>query len=245
MFQRRTDYDFWRGLGLRMGQEEMWPWEDLEEAFYYRIYPLGYDASSYDEFVEKYRFHFPEREYYKYGRVGFATPSGRVELVSSTLQELGYPAMPTYVAPVENEVDDPDLAKSSRSCSPQEAALCPSITQSTSRSRNCAFSSMSPTWTSTGNGKGARHLHGRLGVDRDEKGPYQAEGEPHSGGPSKGGRDAAGLVVSGARGRGARTCGCTESNANVLTDVSDAACDPLGGSWANRGLLCRVYKVEQ
>ena len=38
--------------------------------------------------------------------------------------------------------------------------------------------------------------------------------------------------------------GSLESNANVLTDVSDEACDPIGGSWANRGLLCRVYKVE-
>jgi hypothetical protein len=35
---------------------------------------------SYDEF-RKVRYHF-EREYYKYGRIGFATPSGRVELYS-------------------------------------------------------------------------------------------------------------------------------------------------------------------
>ena len=38
--------------------------------------------------------------------------------------------------------------------------------------------------------------------------------------------------------------GCLESNTNVLTSTADQDCDPLGGSWANRGLLCRVYKVE-
>jgi len=26
--------------------------------------------------------------------------------------------------------------------------------------------------------------------------------------------------------------------------VDDEHCDPIGGSWANRGLLCRVYKVR-
>jgi anaerobic selenocysteine-containing dehydrogenase len=68
-------------------------------------------VGSYDEFVEKVRYHFPEREYYKYGRIGFATPSGRVELYSQTLKELGYEPMPTYAGPAENENDNPDLAE--------------------------------------------------------------------------------------------------------------------------------------
>ncbi len=37
--------------------------------------------------------------------------------------------------------------------------------------------------------------------------------------------------------------GCLESNANVLTSTADEHCDPMSGTWANRGLLCRVYKV--
>ena len=39
--------------------------------------------------------------------------------------------------------------------------------------------------------------------------------------------------------------GCLESNTNVLTAASDEYCDPIGGSWANRGLLCKVYKVNE
>jgi hypothetical protein len=38
--------------------------------------------------------------------------------------------------------------------------------------------------------------------------------------------------------------GCLESNPNVLTSTADEHCDPMGGSWANRGLLCKVYKVN-
>jgi anaerobic selenocysteine-containing dehydrogenase len=35
-----------------------------------------------------------------------------------------------------------------------------------------------------------------------------------------------------------------QSNSNVLTSGAPEFCDPKSGSWANRGLLCRVYKVE-
>ncbi len=38
--------------------------------------------------------------------------------------------------------------------------------------------------------------------------------------------------------------GCLEANTNVLTSVADEHCDPIGGTWANRGLLCKVYKVN-
>ncbi len=245
MFERRTDYEFWRGLGLRMGQEEMWPWENLEEAFYYRIYPLGYDVSSYDEFVEKHRFHFPEREYYKYGRVGFATPSRRIELVSSTLQELGYPAMPTYVAPVENEVDDPDLAREFPLVLTSGSGVMPFHHSEHFQIKELRFLKHEPyvdinpqtakelgismgdwVWIETKRGRIKQKanltqaVHPRVVVtQRGWWYPEREATEPELG-------------------------GCTESNANVLTDVSDEACDPLGGSWANRGLLCRVYKVD-
>ena len=209
MFERRTDYEFWRGLGLRMGQEEMWPWDNLEEAFYYRIYPLGYDdVSSYDEFVEKHRFHFPEREYYKYGRVGFATPSGRIELVSSTLAG----ARLSRHADVRGACGERNRRSGARPEVPPRAHLRKRLyalpplralpDQGTALSQARALRGHQP-----GNGKRARHLHGRLGMDRDEKGTDQAEGEPYAGSPSKGGRDAARLVVSGARGRRARAWG--------------------------------------
>jgi thiosulfate reductase / polysulfide reductase chain A len=230
---------------LRMGQEEMWPWEDLEEAFYYRIYPLNYDVSSYDEFVEKYRFHFPEREYYKYGRVGFATPSGKIELVSSTLQELGYPGMPTYVPPVENEVDDPDLAREFPLVLTSGSGVMPfhhsehfqikelrfikhepyvDINPATAKELGIAMGDW--VWIETKRGRIKQKanltqaLHPRVVVtQRGWWYPEREAAEPELG-------------------------GCRESNANVLTDASDEACDPIGGSWANRGLLCRVYKVE-
>jgi hypothetical protein len=37
--------------------------------------------------------------------------------------------------------------------------------------------------------------------------------------------------------------GVWESNANVLTANDEEFMDPLTGDWANRALLCRVYRV--
>ena len=43
------------------------------------------------------------------GRPGFNTPSGRVEIASSTLARHGYEALPAYVEPVEGPAADPGL----------------------------------------------------------------------------------------------------------------------------------------
>ena len=41
MYERKNDYNFWRLLGIATGQDpDMWR-GDVEEAFYYVIYPLA------------------------------------------------------------------------------------------------------------------------------------------------------------------------------------------------------------
>jgi anaerobic selenocysteine-containing dehydrogenase len=40
---RRPDYDLFRGLGLRLGEEGFWPWATLEEVFDYRLSPMGFN----------------------------------------------------------------------------------------------------------------------------------------------------------------------------------------------------------
>jgi len=245
MYERHTDYDFWRDLGLRLGQEEMWPWENLEEANYYRIYSLGYDIGSYDEFVERYRFHFPEREYYKYARLGFATPSRRVELVSSTLAELGYPAMPTYVPPAENEQDDPEVAAEYPLVLTSAGGVMPFHHSEHFQIKELRFLRHAPhvqinpqtakehgiqdgdwVWIETRRGRikqkaeVTQAVHPRvIATQRGWWYPERKAVEPE-------------------------LAGCLESNGNVLTSTADEHCDPMGGSWANRGLLCKIYKVN-
>jgi len=40
-YGRKTDYEILRGIGLRLGQEKDWPWENLEEVFDYMLKLLG------------------------------------------------------------------------------------------------------------------------------------------------------------------------------------------------------------
>jgi anaerobic selenocysteine-containing dehydrogenase len=42
---------------------------------------------------------------------GFPTRTGKVEFVSEELRALGHPALPTFIAPVESPLGDPDLAQ--------------------------------------------------------------------------------------------------------------------------------------
>ena len=95
-FDRHDDFTFWKELSIAGGVDPAnWPWETLEDAYFDIIKPLGYPVDSYDEFVETYRMYFPPQRFYKYGDKGFCTPSRKVELRSSILEKLGYPALPS------------------------------------------------------------------------------------------------------------------------------------------------------
>ena len=101
-----TDYRFYRELAVRMGQGEHWPWKDLEELYDYRLQPMGV---TFKEFVGGHLVHGPELEFKKYEKTGFGTPSGKVELTSSILEQLGYDPLPGYQEPPESPVSRPDL----------------------------------------------------------------------------------------------------------------------------------------
>ena len=81
----------------------------MEEAFNYRLAPLGYH--SIEEFIAKKngsdRAPFEEKQYEK---IGFATPTGKVELYSTILDRLGYDPLPRYEEPTESP-SNTELAK--------------------------------------------------------------------------------------------------------------------------------------
>jgi anaerobic selenocysteine-containing dehydrogenase len=246
LYERRTDYEFWKGLGDRLAQSEFWPWQTLEEAKYYRIYPLEQNVSSYDEFVEQVRFSFPEREFYKYGRIGFATPSGKVELYSQTLEALGFDPMPKYIGPAENEEDNPELSKEFPLVLIAGSGVMPYYHSEHRNIKNLRYLHPEPrmqinpatarqlninngdwAWIETKRGKIMQvaelteQIHPRMVfIERGWWFPERDGREP-------------GLY------------GLWQSNANILTSGEPEHCDRISGSWANRGLLCRVYKVAK
>jgi thiosulfate reductase / polysulfide reductase chain A len=106
LFERKDTYQFYRGLGLRLGQKTDWPWENLEQVCDFRLEPVGL---TFQELTAQYGF-FGKPEYKQYERTGFGTPSGKVELNSSIFAELGCDPLPVYKEPLWSPQGNADLA---------------------------------------------------------------------------------------------------------------------------------------
>jgi anaerobic selenocysteine-containing dehydrogenase len=107
-YDRRTDFDFWRGLGVRLGQDAHWPWESLEASYDERLKETG---RSFAELASSLGQAFPQeaQAFRKYERTGFATPTGKVELYSTVFERLGYSPLPYYEPHPDSEAAGPGL----------------------------------------------------------------------------------------------------------------------------------------
>lgn len=245
LYERGSDYWFWQGLGLRLGQgQDNWPWQSEEDAYYDIIEPLGYDTESYDEFVEEVGFYFPAPDFDRTREEGFPTRTGRVELYSTVLEELGYPPLPQYCGPAENEIDNPELAEKFPLVLSAAGGFMPFHHSEEFNIKELRyirpdpFMDINPTtavalgitdgdwcWIETQRGRIRQRANVTQAVH--EKVIFVQRGwwYPERDNPLD--KDPFGVL---------------ESNANVLTATDESQCDPISGTWANRGLLCRVYK---
>ena len=106
--EAKTDWVIWSELARKMGMGEHFPWTTDEEMLDMMFQPSGF---TYDFFAAQ-----PNGFRYR-GKVitttpqKFRTPSGKIEIYSDTLAELGFDPMPTFIEPSESPVSTPDLAK--------------------------------------------------------------------------------------------------------------------------------------
>jgi anaerobic selenocysteine-containing dehydrogenase len=127
-------------LARKLGYGGYFPWQNVEEAIDYELEPIGITSRElrdhpegiltpapsflYQQFSHKGRwgklminvlnrtmFRKYPNMYYKYRRMGFTTPSKKVEILSQRLQEMGCDALPVYREPSESPLGDPALAK--------------------------------------------------------------------------------------------------------------------------------------
>jgi anaerobic selenocysteine-containing dehydrogenase len=136
----RSDWQIIWELGRRLGFAEYFPWKTEEEALDAVLEPLQLDCATLAKQPEGYAVPLPSVLYQKLhgplGAVvrammkhtkfrnypemyrkyagfmkGFRTPSGKVELYSEQLAELGQDPLPVYREPAESPVSRPDLAE--------------------------------------------------------------------------------------------------------------------------------------
>ena len=89
----KSTFEFWCDLARRMGYGDHFPWENIEAFLDYRLSKSG---MSFEAFSAKYELHIPPAQFKKYEKTGFATPTGKVELYSTVLEDLGFDPLPYY-----------------------------------------------------------------------------------------------------------------------------------------------------
>ena len=100
--EARSTFEFWKRIAGALGRPEIVPWEDIQSFYDDRLKGTG---MTFSEFAESTEMHFAKPQFRKYLETGFATPSGKVELKSSVLDDLGFDPLPYFR---EDPPVDPD-----------------------------------------------------------------------------------------------------------------------------------------
>jgi anaerobic selenocysteine-containing dehydrogenase len=100
----QTEYEFWRDMARRLGAAEYFPWEDDRELDGWLLEPTGISLEQLEAHPEGVRYGAPVEDVVLRR---FPTPSGKVELTSAHLGDLGYDPLPRYRRPAYLESPDP------------------------------------------------------------------------------------------------------------------------------------------
>jgi thiosulfate reductase / polysulfide reductase chain A len=240
LFERKDTYQFYRGLGLRLGQEKEWPWENLEQAYDWCLEPAG---TTFKQMTQTYGF-FGKRSDKGYEKHGFGTPSGKVELYSTLFEDLGCDPLPAYKEPLWSPSGNPDLAarfplvlitgsrfmpmyhsehrqiESARRGNPDPLVFLHPKTAASLGLQDDQW-----VFVSSPKGRAKARLKSSLAIH-----PRMADLQHGWWFPERSG-ELPGLY------------GVFESNANMLCPMDHEHCSPEVGSWPHSALLCRVDKA--
>ena len=244
--ERRTSYHFWKGLGATYGTEGNVALERPGRACITTVCSRW--ATTWAATMNLWKRSViisPSANITSTG-ASVLPPLRRVELYFQTLKELGYEPMPTYAGPAENENDNPELAERFPLTLIAGGGFMPFYHSEHRQIKPLRFLHHQPLVQinpATARELGIREgdwvwietLRGRIkqvAALTEAVHPRTICTERGWWFPERKGEDPSLYDI-------------WQSNSNVLTSGAPEFCDPKSGSWANRGLLCRVYKVEE
>ncbi len=242
-YERKTDYDLWRSLGVGLGQEKYWPAKDLESAYDARLKPLGL---TFKEFMkEKVGCDFPKAQFKKYEKNGFGTATGKVELYSTIFEKLGYSPLPVYEDPPESPVSQPELARKypfilitggrfdpyyasehRQIASFRQKRPDPLVQINPKTARAMGINEGDWVWIETKRGRVKQRCTYFDGIS-----PRVIHAEYGWWYPEEPGEEPS-------------LHGVWEANINVITDDDPENCDPMSGGWPVRTALCRIARAD-
>jgi anaerobic selenocysteine-containing dehydrogenase len=242
-------------LAKKLGYEKTFPWQDIEEAIDYELEPIGITSRDlrerpdgiqipgpsflYQKFgnkglwgklmigvLNRTVFRKYPQMYYKYKRMGFTTPSHKVEILSRRLQEAGNDGLPVYHEPLESPLGDRELAQRYP------------LVLTTGAKRGCYVHSQM---------RNIPALHRHMPHNLAEMHPGTARGSGIEEGDTilvespRATVECQARVTEDIRPRVVQLYhGFGEANANLLTD--NTTLDPITGSVPLRSSLCRISR---
>lgn len=219
-----SDMKFYLELAKKMGYEEHFPWKDTDEVVDYMYKPAGLSIKRLKEEAPEGMV-FGEKKFKVYEtKGGFPTPSGKVEIYSDTLAELGYDPLPSYKEPPESPISTRELFKEYPIILTTGTRLSPllhSMFRNVSELRDATKGPTAEIHPETAGKYGIKD--GDTMVVETKRGKIEIKASVTE--------DILSGVVS-------ITHGWVESNVNLLTD--NAPADPISGFPSMRALLCRI-----
>jgi anaerobic selenocysteine-containing dehydrogenase len=109
LYESWSEWKFFTELSKRLGIGDKFPWKSEEELVAFELGPTGL---SFKELLEEK----PEGAFYQQKQYGmkdakFSTPSGKIEIYSEALKDVGFDPLPTYLEPRRSPVSSPELLK--------------------------------------------------------------------------------------------------------------------------------------
>ncbi|MEP3423007.1 MAG: molybdopterin-dependent oxidoreductase [Erythrobacter sp.] len=89
----KSTFEFWKLIAGALDRPELVPWDTIDDLYDWRLASTG---KSFAQMCAETEIHFKPAEYYRYKKVGFATPTGKVELKSTGLEALGFDPLPYF-----------------------------------------------------------------------------------------------------------------------------------------------------
>jgi anaerobic selenocysteine-containing dehydrogenase len=238
LFDCKQDEEICMELGRRLGLGEYFPWENMDDYMESLCEGSGYHW----EDLKNKSFIVGKKTYRNYDHLH--TPSGKVELYSLALKQLGFDPLPFYREPAESPLSTPDLAReypfvlttggrvpgymhSEHRALPliREIWRDPKLQINPEAAERLGIKEGDWVWIETPRGRCKQRATLTQGIH-----PQVVHAEHGWWFPEKPGQEPS-------------LHGCWESNINVVTDGEH--CDPIIGSSTLRGLLCKVYKGEE
>lgn len=109
LYESKPIWWIWSELGRKMGYEEYFPWNSDEEVADHFFSTSGITMKQLKDNPEG--VYFGTKEYEMYEKKGFATASGKIELFSARMEELGAHGTPVHVEPEQSKVRNPEIVK--------------------------------------------------------------------------------------------------------------------------------------